>query len=426
MSWITKISTKMLMSRKRRGILSPVSVIAICGIAFGMAATLVSLSVISGFQKAYEEAILGFNAHIVLVHEGEMRGVGEGEISRLRQELRRAKGRVGEEEGVVAMTPFIFREGLGVLPDEVTGVVLKGVDPETMQSVYPLKYQTIQETGVNLAELLSQGDDQIPPVIVGKALYDRFFPSGDKETQIKVLIPKGDIKREKPRLKDYAQTFKVVGTFESGLYEFDSQFIITSLSVMRELFKLRGGATGIEMRLDDPAKAPTLARLIEEKLPPGFQAVSWDELNESLFAAMKMEKNLFIIIMLLIILIASFNVMGSILMLILNRQSDIAILMAMGANRRGLNRAFALQGFFLGFVGVVVGMIISFVLLFTLKRYEWFSLDPQIYFISQLPVEWPFWLWSILAVVTLVICYFISQLASRMVIRYGSLVQTFR
>lgn len=410
MSWTTLISTRMLKGKKRRGLFSPMSLIAICGIAFGVTATLVSLSVVTGFQKAYQSAILDFNAHIVLIQEEEIESFSK-EAKEVLSSFKEIKG----------MTPFIFREGLGVFPDGVSGVVLKGVDPETLREVYPLSYQKVSKKDL---EWDGQG---VPPVIVGVKIFDRLsLEEKEGKKPIKLLMPKGETLTKKAHLSDYAQEFRVVGNFESGLYDFDSQFILTSLFVARKIFNLDHSLTGIELRLDDPRKAPALARMIEEALPLEFQAISWDELNEPLFYAMKMEKVVFIMIMLLILLIASFNVMGSILMMILNRRGDIAILRAMGVQKKSLYHSFALQGVILGGVGLLIGFIASAMLLLSLQKYHWLSLDPQVYFISHLPVSWPFALWIGLGIVVLMICYLVSNLAAKMVVRYGSLIQTFR
>lgn len=450
MNWVNLIAKRMLLSRKRRKSLSAMSLIAICGIAFGMAATLVTLSVITGFQKAYEQAILGFNSHMVLLQEGEIDDpdtlysqlnnfrVTDEEADYWKDHLfwwnwlgnldflSDPKMEELKKKGIRAYTPFVYREGLGLLPDELTSIVLKGVDSKKVNQVYPINFQPLKGESSHLEELLADRKGSLPPVLLGKDLFDRFFPKGiEDEATVRLLIPKGKW-REGKHFKDLAQDFEVVGTFESGLYEFDSQFVLTSIKAMDRLFELDGKISGVEIVLDDASKARFLARTIESSLLTPIQIVSWDELNEQLFSAMKMEKTLFLIIMLLIILIASFNVMGIIVILIISRRSDLAILRAMGAPRRSLYRALSLQGLFLGAVGSIFGIALSSVLLWSLERFQWFELDAQIYFISHLPVYWPKGLWVVMVAAALVICYGVSRLTTRVVLKHASLAQSFR
>lgn len=462
MPWELLYSWRILQGR-RKSFFSPMTLIAICGIAFGMTAMLVSISVISGFQRVYEEAILGFNAHVVLIEDGEIDGleslkpvldhfrVSPSEIQYWKQHkgvwswLGRLPGfkdprmEALSQKGIVAATPFIYREGLGIFPDEVRSVVLKGVETSQIQNMYPLHFRSLQEqeeerlhphatpaaSHFNPQTALDAPTTTYPSVIIGKILYDSFFPEGTQgQPQIKLMIPKGEGTGKS--LKDYAQTFQVVGVFESGLYEFDSQFVMTSIPAMEKLFNLKDHYSGLEIVLDDRSKAPAMARLIEKELPSSFQAISWDELNGSLFSAMKMEKVLFLIIMSLIMLVASFNVMGIILMLILQRERDIAIFKVMGARRQSLNLAFAVQGLFLATVGILLGSALSGFILWTLDRFKWFALDPKIYFISHLPVDWSTEVWLGLITAALLICYGVSRIASGWILRKGSLTQTFR
>ncbi|MDO8520293.1 MAG: ABC transporter permease [Deltaproteobacteria bacterium] len=397
------------MLKGRRSLFSPMTWVALAGIAFGLAATLVTLSVMDGFETAYEEAILGFNAHIVLIQDGE-----ENEKISLDDILTRFK-----KEGIRASTPFIFREGLGVMPDQVSGVVLKGVDPKTMREVYPIRFDPI---GGRNPEGLLEEQGKNPPAILGKILLKQFFPQGiPKNPEVRVVVPKGKF----VSLKDLSETFTVVGTFESGLNEFDSQFILTSLPVMKGIFDTPN-YNGMELVLHDKSKAHDLARRLEEALPPAYQAISWDELNEPLFAAMKMEKRIFLIMMLLIVGIASFNVMGVIFMLIVSRKPDIAILKALGGRKGGIVRAFSVNGLILGGIGILAGEVLAAAALYSLARFKWFALDPEIYFISRLPVAWSSALWGVITALAFLICYGVSRFSAAQLVKQAEVVQTYR
>lgn len=409
MRWELLYSSRLLKQRSGKTFFSPMTFIALFGIAFGLATTLITMSVVGGFEKAYQSAILGFNAHIVLIQEG----ISEEPV-KLDDIFQTFKS-----QGIKATTPFIFREGLGVLPSEVEGVVIKGVDPQTMRQVYPIEFQALGEG--DPVSRLEGPMGKAPSVILGKALLEKFFPKGaPANPQIRVMVSKGKAKS----LKDLSETFSVVGTFDSGLNEFDSQFMLTSLAVMSSVFG--ANVNGVEIMLDDPNKAPALARSLEAALPPAFQAISWDELNEPLFSAMKMEKNLFFIMMTLIILIASFNVMGVIFMLIFSRKPDIAILKALGGEKKAIVRAFLLNGLILGGLGILTGEILAAGLLFSLTRFQWFKLDPEIYFISHLPVEWSVMTWGLITGLAFVICYVISRFSAGTLVKQAAVVQTYR
>ncbi len=422
MKWELFFSWRMIRSHKGRSLVSPMSVTAVLSIAFGITAMLVSVSVISGFQEAYKRAILGFNSHLVIL--------GERDISDVKEI---AKKILSFRPTLTAVTPFIFREGLGIVKDGVSNIVLKGVEPETMENVYHVHFQSLVPEQ-NLSKILSDNSNPLPTVIVGKDLLKKFFPETLPENPvIRLLIPKEEKNSSRDKnhsLSDFAQRFRVVGFFDSGLYEFDSQFILTSIESMQSIFHLSGAVTGFEAVLDDPDKAPQMARVIEAALDDSndnlLQVISWDELNEALFSAMKMEKTLFLVMMLLIMMIASFNVVGIMMMMILNRGRDIAILKAMGVPVRVMMRVFSIQGLYLALIGTALGSLLSFILLYSLQRFSWLKLDPEIYFISQVPVVWPKMLWMILIGVSLAICYGTSMIATRISLREGTFHQTFR
>lgn len=410
MLWSLILGLRLIQSRKRGHFFSPMMVNSALSIAFGITALLVCFSVFTGFQSAYQKAILGFNAHLVVINEQEIKNVGEVVLP---------LKNFPEVEGT---SPFLFREGLGLVADGVTSVVLKGIDPGVMKKVYPVKYESYPPTAV-LEESLA---GPLPSVIVGKELIQHFFPGGVGENPvITLLIPREGIDQKKG-FRDYAQDFRVVGTFESGMYEFDSEFVLTSLEVMRNLFNLQVEASGLEVVLSDPARAPELARLIEKELPSGYQIISWDELNGALFSAMKMEKTLFLVIMLGIVVIASFSVIGIIMMTIWQRRGELAILRAMGASPASLGWSLVLQGMVMAVMGIILGTVFSSMVLYSLQHWKWLHLDPQIYFVSHVPIIWPLGLWGILLGAAFLICVLTARLSSAVALRQGGLAQTFR
>lgn len=384
---------------------SPMTILSILGVAFCVTAALVSLSVMSGFEKAYKKAILAFNAHIVLIREGEIEN-----IEQVKSQLD-----FFSREGIEALSPFVFREGLGIFPNEVSQVMIKGIDPRTAKDVYPLGFATLTASGQKEG-ILDDDQTSTPPVLLGLELAKKYFPNGiPKEPVITVMIPGGGNSSNK--MADFRHTFKVAGTFESGLHEFDGQFVLTSLLAMQRIFRMGGNVSGIELALGDPGQAPRMARLIEERLGGSFQAISWDELNEELFSALKMEKTIFLVIMALILMIAGFNIVGVILMLVLGKEREIGILWALGGCRRSIGRVFATQGFVIGASGTGLGSLLAALLVLSLSRAPWFRLDPEIYFVSSLPVNWSWGFALILMGLTLLFCHFLSVSTARNLIK---------
>lgn len=411
--WEARLGLRFLLGRKGGSSLRPSVITAVLGILFSMAAALICLAVVSGFEQAYQKSILAFNAHVVFMSENDVEDTGP-----MLAALEPFKAK-----GVKAATPFLFREGLGVLPDSVAPVVLKGVDASVAASLYPMKYFAFDGKAAPLNGLLKR-DGEAPTVVLGKYLFEKFFPGTPLPSDshlIRLLVPR----TKETSLKDYELNLKVAGIFESGLYEFDSKFIMVDNVALSRALKLGSRRTGVEVVLDDPVKAPTLAREIEPHMPEGIQAVAWNELNESLFSAMKMEKTLFFVIMLLILVVASFNVMGVVLMLLLDHTQDAAILRAMGASRKSLALSFSWSGLYLGAAAGICGGAFAALILWFIKQGRWMKLDPQVYFVSELPVAWPFGLWALMFAALLGICFSVSLLAARMVGRMG-LVRVFR
>lgn len=377
--------------------------LTILSIGFGILATLVVVSVVTGFQKIHHQAILGFNSHLILFQEEEFKDKNEIDLII-----------APYKDKIISQTPFIFREGLGVTPYGVKGVVLKGIDPLVAKKVYAIEYN------IDPAILLNQTDSEYPPVIVGETLLKDFFPDGIKgDGVIKILIPKaswGDSKNP----KDFTQKFRIVGIFKTGLYEFDSKYIFSSLELMQQIFSLGVKVTGFEISLMNASEAPKLAHQLNNT-NAYWIAKSWNETNEDLFKALELEKIIFILLMIVLIVITTFSVAGFVFMNVIKHKKDILILKALGLTRQKIYHLFAKKGTLLGLLGIGLGSLVAFLLLYSLKTYHWFELDPQIYMVTDLPIAWPVTLWLTLCLFSLLVCYGIARLAAWMVIHFGRL-----
>lgn len=347
----------------------PLTRISICSIALSVACALVVLSVMEGFEKKYLDSILGFNAHLVLIEE-------PNHPVTIPEELK---------SEIKSQTPFRTQEGLaGIHP-----ILLKGVTPQSLTTVYQLDLKPNPHE-INLAK---------NSVVLGKALYEQLYPDGHTGRPLTLLL-QGD-----GTTSNLEKKFQVVGTFESGLYEFDQHFILTSLETMA-LLDISKQTMGIELKLKDPFQANHLAKVFSAETD--IQAISWEELNQPLFTAMKMEKLLFFIILFLILMIACMNLAGVLFMVIHQRNRELVILHAMGLAKSQLIQLLVV--FTLSVCGIAFG-IGSGVAALSLAglQLKGLQLDPEIYFLSRLPVSWSFSLWGIFLVLTLSLGYGVAR-----------------
>ena len=377
------LAFKFLLSKKRGKFLSLAALVAILGMGFGVAALLVALSVISGFQKEYKKAILGFNSHVIVMKADEI-----GRPEKLAIELSH------QQEGALmhAWTPFIYREGMAIAGSKVKGIVLKGIDFS--------KYIKLSHIQVN--EEFSENPEHLSQVLLGKSLANELML---KDHTVRVLFPQG-LRPEELGSKNIRR-FHVAGTFESGLYEYDSSFAFIPLEDAKKFFETDGKVSGLEIWLSDSDQADTWAKALRKDYPYPFTVTTWRELNENVFRALEMEKFLFFILMAVLIAVASLNIIGTLLMLILEKKEEVSILRAMGMAWRNVTKIFLFDGLLIGSLGILMGIILGLgLLLFEIWRP--IPLPPEVYFVDRVPVvfSWVnlFWVVAVALLVTFIGC----------------------
>lgn len=435
-------------------------VVAMAGIAIGAATLVVALSIVSGFQREYRRSILDFNAHVVVLKAGEMSDTTEIDdfISKLKKSPdesrfanrydwlfpvtsvlknlyesaerlhddiayehenrpsfvefwenfnpRRIKSVLPaflkkiykiRQKGVVGITPFIYREGLAISNGTIKGIVVKGVDPQTIRDVNQMRI----DAGVPLNEALASAKK--PGVILGKPLAQYL----GNPKNINLMVPSSE--REKQFIN-----VAVVGTFESGLYDYDSQFALMNIEDARRIFETGSvKATGIEIKLDDPNKADTIAYAVNDSLPASYQAITWGELNRDLFEALSLEKTVFSIIMGILVIVASFNIIGVLVLLICYRAHEVAILKALGVQTAVLQKIFTRGGFKTGLFGTIIGIALGIGLSTAIKHLHLIKLEPEIYFVTTLPIDisWP--ICGIVGLFSVLMCWGTSKIAAK-------------
>jgi len=361
------IALRYLRTKKRHRGISVNTLISTGGVAVGVMALLVVLSVMSGFHEDLQRKILGVNAHVVVLdYRGAM------------HDYENVTVKLKSEKDIVSSAPFIMGQVLVSSGKRAHGVFLRGIDPE------------MEKRTTDIGRFMKEGKlenlnskDGTPGIIIGSELANSMGVfEGDT---INVLSPIGKIGPlgMLPKIKE----FRVVGIFEVGMFEYDSNLVLTSLGAAQKFFDMKDDVTGVQLRLADIYKAPLVREYIEKKLGFPFYAKDWMQMNKNLFSALKLEKFAMFIILVLIILVASFNIVSTLIMNVIEKKREIAILKAMGATDKGIMTIFVLQGLLIGLLGTVIGVTGGYLLCYILNTYQIIKLPADVYYLSHLPVK---------------------------------------
>jgi lipoprotein-releasing system permease protein len=364
------VALRYLKSKKKQKSISVNTLISTGGVAVGVMALLVVLSVMSGFHEDLQKKILGVNAHVVILdYKGTMPGY--------KDVMERLKG----EKDIVSSAPFVLGQAMVSFEKKAHGVFLRGIIPEMEMKTTEISRYIKEGSLKALAP-----EDGIPGIILGKELANSI--GAFKGDVVTVLSPVGEIGPlgMLPKVKK----FRVAGIFEVGMFEYDLNLVLTDLRSAQEFFGMKNDVTGIELRLDDIYKAPVVREWIQKKLSFPLFAKDWMQMNRNLFSALKLEKFAMFIILILIILVASFNIVSTLIMNVIEKKREIAILKAMGATNKGIMTVFMLQGLFIGLFGTIIGVTGGYLLSYILNAYQIIKLPADVYYLSHLPVKMKF------------------------------------
>lgn len=373
MSFEFFVSLRYLKAKRKQTFISIITLISIGGVALGVTALIVVLAVMSGFENDLKTKILGLNAHALVLSWDNAVDDHAG--------LRR---KVETVPGVTGATPFILTQVLLSTPRQVTGAVLRGLDIESARRVIILdriirtgSWRALEETGPG-----ATGGEALPGIILGQELAKQLgLTLGDT---VSVVSPLGEVTPlgRVPKMR----AFRLVGTFESGMYEYDSTISFISLAQAQAFLGLGGRVTGLEVKTRDIYQAAEIAKKIKDRLGFPYWTKDWMRMNKNLFSALKLEKLVMFIILTLIILVAAFNIVSSLIMVVMEKTKDIAILKSMGATAGSILKIFVLEGLIIGVVGTALGLGGGIGLCEILKRYQFIKLPSDVYYISSLPV----------------------------------------
>ncbi|MCX7913719.1 MAG: lipoprotein-releasing ABC transporter permease subunit [Thermodesulfovibrionales bacterium] len=361
------IALRYLKSKKRRKSLSFSVVISICGVTVGVMALLVVLSVMSGFHEDLQKKILGVNSHVIVLN---YKGTIEDPFA--------ISQRIKDEPHVVALSPFVMGQVMVSHGKKAHGVFLRGIDI-SLESKTTDILRYLKNTNVD--DL--QQKDTLPWIILGRELA--FTLGALVGDVVNVISPMAEIGPLGVLPK--TRSFRVAGIFEVGMFEYDANLVVTDLRAAQEFFGYGKSVTGIAIKIDDIYKATEVKESIVKKLTFPFYAKDWIQMNRNLFSALKLEKFAMFIILTLIILVASFNIVSTLMMNVMDKQKEIAILKSIGATNRDIMLIFMIQGLIIGIIGTAIGLIGGYTLGKLIDSYEIVKLPADVYYLSKLPVK---------------------------------------
>jgi lipoprotein-releasing system permease protein len=381
-------------AKRRNHFISFISLTSMLGVALGVAALITVLSVMNGFEKELRERILGMTSHAFIT--------GSNGTLKDWQSL---QNMIGNSEHLVDSAPFVEGQAMLSQGSRVRGSLVRGIDPQLEDRVSTIGEKIIQ----GQIDLLIPGSFGI---ILGKDLAMAMgVRTGDKITLITPHItptPAGIM----PRLK----RLNVVGVFEIGMYEYDSALAIMNIEDAAKLFRIPERVSGLRLKLDDVFQAPTITRNLMAQLPSSFRAVDWTYQHANFFRALKTEKTVMFVILMLIVAVAAFNIVSTLIMMVTDKQSDVAILRTLGMTPRSIMIIFMVQGTLIGVFGTLIGVIGGVTLALNVETiiaqleqligYQFLPAD--VYYISSLPSDLQ---WSDVTVIGL-IAFILSLLST--------------
>ncbi len=411
MSFELFISLRYLRAKRKQIFVSIITFISIAGISLGVAALIIVLAVMNGFETDLRNKILGINSHVVLMqYTGAMRN------------YQTVMNEIEHVEGVVASTPFIYSQAMLRNEGRTSGVILRGISVDSASKVINLGKMhegNIDYLSEKQRSTLGYTKDTstLPGIVIGKELAKNMglllFDPVSIISPMGISTPMGMV----PKMKK----FVVVGIFDSGFYEYDSTLAYISLSDCQEFLNLGERVTGLEIKVNDIYKANIIAKSIEKKLGFPFWARNWMEMNKNLFSALKLEKRVMFIILSLIVLVAAFNIICTLIMIVMEKNKDIAILKSMGATSGSIMKIFVFQGVTIGAIGTLMGCLGGLAVALNLEKisvsvenlFGFKILPGDVYYLSQLPSQVNYSDVAIIVIGTMLICFLSTIYPSR-------------
>ena len=392
----TFVALRYMRGRKATAGVSVVTGLTIFGVLLGVWTLVVVLSVMAGFEADLQDKILGANSHAVVLSYTD----------KIEQWPDKA-AKVASIDGVKGVTPFIYTEFVLKSDHARVGAIFKGIDPATVGDVTVLldnltlgpngRIRTVEEARAIVAALddpqplpgglidpEDKADKQLPGLLIGTVMQAApRVTVGDVVKAVSPLTEPGPMGSMQARIVEY----EIAGIFHSGMYEYDTKFTYASLDAAADFMRMGDAVTGLEVAVHDIYEAPEIASKIGAKLQYPYWTRDWQKMNEPLFAALKLEKRVMGVILTFIVAVAAMNIISTLIMLVIEKRREIAIMKAMGAGRFDLMRLFMVDGLLVGFIGTVGGIALGLVTCAALARWQFIKLESDVYYVDTLPVH---------------------------------------
>ena len=371
------VAARYLRAKRRQAVIGVITVISVIGVTAGVASLVIALSINAGFQKDLQDQLLGSQSHINLVR------VQNDGIENWRELM----ARLSKQPHVTGVAPAMYGQVMASRAARASGALVKGVIPEYENRVSEL-LKSIKLGSAAALEPCPETDEAcksgktIPPIVLGKDLAETI--GATVGSTIMIISPQGEL--SPIGMMPKYQQFKVAGIFRSGFYNYDSAWAFIRLSDSQRLFSLPDTVISvIEFKIDDLYKAEEVGSALEKVAGPGFVAKNWMDENRALFRALRLERVVTFLTIGLIVFVAALNILISLIMMVMEKTKDVAVLISMGAKRRQIRGIFMFQGVLIGVIGTVAGLILGYGIAIAGAKYHFVALSAEVYSIDYLP-----------------------------------------
>jgi lipoprotein-releasing system permease protein len=395
------IARRYLRAKRKQVVISVITVISVVGVAAGVMALVIALAINNGFSSTLQRNLLGATGHVSILSKDSGEGIAGWE---------QIAASLAKLPHVISATPGLYEGAYIIGPVRSDGAEIKGI---SVNPGVPLPEALLHLKAGSVEGLRNTAGT--PGIVLGARLAETLGAVAGK--QVTLLVPNGDLTPVGPR-PSFVR-YRVSGIFETGFYDVDKYWAYTSLSNAQKTFQLEDVVNSIELKLDDVFKAPEVARAAEALIGPKLGATTFQEQNQQILKALKTERVATIITIGLIELVAALNILITLVMMVMEKHRDIAILMSMGARAKQIRSIFVFEGALIGAIGTAIGLVAGYSLSYFADRYRWIPLDEQVYSLAYVPfqVRWIDGLWIAAAAlaVSLIATLYPARAATRIV-----------
>lgn len=395
------IGLRYLRGRRRETFISLITVISILGVMIGVMTLVVVMAVMTGFEETLRDRLLGINSHVSVMTAGDVL-----------TDYEKLTDTVAREPGVVAAAPSVLGQVLLTAGNRVSGAVVRGIDPDRANRVLDIESSIVEG---KLGDLKSKRTVQVdgrsvalPGIILGARLAAQLRAAPGDAIQVVSPLGQASVMGMIPKIR----RFVVVALFKSGMQDYDATLAYMNLPDAQSFFELPGAVSNIEVRVKNVYQAEDVAKSIQQKLGLPYFAEDWSKRWPSLFSALRLEKTVYFLVLLLMILVGAFNIVSTLIMVVMEKRRDIAILQSMGAKRKSVRNIFLIKGCVIGVLGTFFGVVIGYGLCLLIQEYHFIKL-PDVFLMDTVPVRIYFSNFVIVGAASFLICLLASIYPAR-------------